>query len=199
MHLNAVYLSGKEITISYHAFEMRGDFEPWEMLLKAQDRLRKAKTGEWETEINDNVIWWHSWASCSPLVVSPSTNSELKRVNFVWIGFNLSIRQYEARSMLQVFFISPQDNCIGFCKCTSTDTSVWPVDRQLVQIKNWQCSVLRDLTFWEKYLQQHMHMTTENKNKAVPSADTEKASVYGAERINWNSWKRQCIFLPLQS
>lgn len=125
------------------------------------------RAGEWETENNDNVIWWHSWESCSPLVVSPSTNSELKTVNFVWIGFNLFIRQYEADCTLQVFFIWPQENCIGFYKCISVDMSVWPIDRQLVQIKKLTMLRAEQLLFWEKYLQKHMHMTTENKNKVI--------------------------------
>lgn len=150
----------KSLWFSYHTQEMRGNSEPWEVLLKAQGRRRKAKTdrgGEHETEINDNVIWWHSWASYSPLVVSPSTNSELKRVNFVWIGFNLPIRRYEAGGVLQVFPILPQDNCVRFCKCTSTYTSAWHIDRQLVQIKNW-------LNCWEKvFTETHAHDNRKQK------------------------------------
>lgn len=148
------------------------------------------------------MIWWHSWASCSPLVVSPSTNSELKRVNVVWIGFNLPIRQYEAGGMLQVFSILPQENCVRFCKCTSADTSARRIDRQLVQIKNWQSSEPSGSTLETKYLQKHMHMTTENKNKVIPSAGSQKTVCPWCWKDIFQivEKKRVCAyFFPLQS
>lgn len=138
---------------------------------KTQHRLRKANTdrgGKRETEINDNVIWWHRCASCSPLVVSPSTNSQSKRVNFVWIGFNLLIRQYKAGNVLQVFSILPQENYVRFWKCTSKDTSAWHTDRQLVQIKNWQISELNDLTLEKSIYRNTCTWQQKTKTKWFP-------------------------------
>lgn len=155
--------------ISHHTYERRGKNEAWEMLLKAWGRHRKInihRGAEQGTKINDNVVWWQSLESCSPLVVSPSTNSELKRVNFVWIGFNLPIRQYETGIMLLVFSILPQENCVTFYKCTSLTL--------YISVPHWQaaCSY-KELTKpwteridrWEMSLQKHM--TTENKNKVI--------------------------------
>lgn len=151
---------------------MRGRSELWVMLPRAQHRLRRAKTesvGERETEINDNVIWWHRWASRSPLVVSPSTNRELTRVNFVWIGFNLPVRQCEAGGSLQVFSILPQENSVRFCKCTSSDTSAWHIDRQLVWIKNWQSSELSDSTVGKSIYRNTCAWQQKTKTKWLPA------------------------------
>lgn len=139
------------------------------MLLKARGRHRKVnihRGAEQETKINDNVVWWQSLESCSPLVVSPSTNSDLKRVNFVWIGFNLPIRQYETGSVLWVFSILPQENCVKFYKCTSHTL--------YISAPHWQpaCSYKEPtkpwtewFDHWEMSLQKRM--TTENKNKVI--------------------------------
>lgn len=165
MHLCACY-SGEVITNSYDTYEMRGNGEPQRMLLKTQGQLRRAKTEEQEAEINDNVIWWHSWASCSPLVVSPSTNSELKRANFVWIGFNLSIRQCEAASALRVFLISPQEKCVRFCKCTSSRFVGVALRQAACSNKKLTKLGAEWLDCWEKYLQKHMCMTTKKQKKS---------------------------------
>lgn len=177
---------------------MRGKSEPWEMLLKAQGRLRKAKTdrgGERETEINDNVVWWHSWASCSPLVVSPTADSQSKRVNFVWIGFNLPIRQYEAGGALQVFPILPQENCVRFCECTSADTSAWHVDRQLVQIKTWQGSEPSGSTVEKSIYRNTCTWQQKTKTKWFPLLCLSMV----LKGYISNYWKGPCILFPLQS
>lgn len=119
-----------------------------------------------------------SWVSRSPLVVSPSTDSEPKTANFVWLGFNLPIRRYEAGIVLQVFSILPRENCVRFCKCTSKDTSAWHSDRQLVQIKNWSLAPL----------------LLRNKIKAIPFAASQKLSVHGAEFMHL--YISNCCFPP---
>lgn len=171
--------------ISYHTQERRGKSEPWEMLPKAQGRLRKAKIhrgGERETEINDNVVWWQSWESCSALVVSPSTNSSRREWIFVWIGFNLPIRQCEAGSMLWVFSILPQENCVKSYKCTSImlyiSTALWQAACSYKELtKPWT----ERIDCWEMSLQKHM--TTENKKQSDSSAGSQKLSVHWAEMI----------------
>lgn len=114
-HSRALCYSGEVIITSYHTFEMRDENEPWERLLRTQCRMEKAETGrgrEQETEINDNVIWWHSWASFSPLVVSQSTNSELKTVNFVWLVFNLPRQTTQSRRYTaSVFHFAARELC----------------------------------------------------------------------------------------
>lgn len=170
----------------------RDEMQQWAMRNVTERLGRLSSMITWSDDIVEQAVplWWSHHR----------LTQELKRVNFVWIGFNLPIRQYTAGGMLQVFFILPQENCVRFCKCTSADTSVWHVDRQLVQIKNWQSSELSGLTLDKSIYRNTCTWQQKTKTKWFPLLVLRNCLSMVLKRYtSTNCWKGQCMLFPLQN
>lgn len=90
---------------------------------------------------------------------------------------------------LQVFSILPQENCVRFCKCMSTDMSAWHFDMQLVWIKTWQSSEVSSSTVGKSIYRNTCTWQQKTKPKRF-SAGSQKLSVHGAEMMYFQLLKR---------
>ncbi len=158
---------------------MRSNSKQWALSVKAQSgRLRSMIM--WSDDLVERAVppWWshhrptHSWRE--------------------WILFGLALISHQTiwgRQYMQMFSILPQESCVRFRKCTSTDMSGWHVDTQLVWIKNWQSSEASSSTVGKSIYRN----TCTWQQKAVPkrfSAGSQKRVIRGAEMIYFQLLKR---------
>lgn len=108
-------------------------------------------------------IWRHIGAEWAVGGLKLETLKNRRQCNLFGLALIFPSDNTSQALCCKCFSFLPRENCVRFCKCILTDTSVWHVDRQLVWIKTSQGLEHNNLVVVNVFTEMYAHDNRKQK------------------------------------